>query len=154
MNENTVQIVVALALVNLVAWGGYNYMQEDTTKEYIDRIIYQQPEVLIANVSVTIDYNGAEENATKNTNTTKVTYNVTVTNDTSAYAATLEAGKNNFEIGVTWHDEFGAYVSSIDGISSEDSNYWALYYNGEYAPLGAVDLVLIEGDSITWKYES
>jgi hypothetical protein len=152
MNENTVQIVVALVLVNLVAWGGYNYMQEETTKEYIDRIVYQQPEVLIANVSVTIDYNGVEENATKNTNAT--TYNVTVTNDTSAYAATLKAGKSNFEVGVTWNDQFGAYINSIDGIDAEGDYYWALYYNGEYALLGAVDLILIEGDSITWKYES
>jgi|TARA_B100001750_G_scaffold79756_1_gene63378 hypothetical protein len=154
MNENTMQIIVALVLVNLVAWGGYNYMQEESTKEYIDRIIYQQPEVLIANVTVTIDYNGAEENATKNTNTTIVNYNVTVTNDTSAYGATLEAGKNNFEIGVTWNDQFGAYIHSIDGIDSEGDHYWALYHNDEYAPLGSVDLILIEGDSITWKYES
>ena len=51
MNENTMQIIVALVLVNLVAWGGYNYMQEESTKEYIDRIIYQQPDVEIANVT-------------------------------------------------------------------------------------------------------
>ena len=59
MNENTMQIIVALVLVNLVAWGGYNYMQEESTKEYIDRIIYKQPDVEIANVTVIINYNGA-----------------------------------------------------------------------------------------------
>ena len=39
----------------------------------------------IANVTVTIDYNGAEVNATANTNVTIVNYNVTVIDDNSAF---------------------------------------------------------------------
>ena len=67
MNENTMQIIAALVLVNLVAWGGYTVLQDDATKEYIETVVYQQPDVEMANVTVIINYNGAEVNATANT---------------------------------------------------------------------------------------
>ena len=143
MREDTMQVIAALVLVNLLAWGTYVYLQEETTNEYI-----------IANVSVTIDYNGAEDSATKNTNITIVTYNVTVVNDTSAFNATLEAGKSNFEVIVTWHEMFGAFIKEIDGVSNSDGIYWILYHNGERSEEGATSLKLQEGDTITWKYES
>ena len=130
MNENTMQIIVALVLVNLVAWGGYNYMQEESTKEYIDRIIYQQPDLEIANVTVIINYNGAEVNATANTNITTVSYNVTVIDDTSAFNATLEASKGNFQVTFSWHPTFGVFIDEIDGIPGTCA-YWELLHNGE-----------------------
>ena len=153
MNENTIQIIVALVLVNLVAWGGYNYMQEESTKEYIDRIIYQQPDVEIANVTVIINYNGAEVNATANTNITTVSYNVTVIDDTSAFNATLEASKGNFQVTFSWHTTFGVFINVIDGIPGTCA-YWELLHNGESSMLGASSLILQENDSITWKYNT
>ena len=153
MNENTMQIIVALVLVNLVAWGGYNYMQEESTKEYIDRIIYQQPDVEIANVTVIINYNGAEGNATANTNITTVSYNVTVIDDTSAFNATLEASKGNFQVTFSWHPSFGVFINEIDGISGGCA-YWELLHNGESSMLGASSLILQENDSITWNYNT
>ena len=153
MNENTMQIIVALVLVNLVAWGGYNYMQEESNKEYIDRIIYQQPDVEIANVTVIINYNGAEVNATANTNITTVNYNVTVIDDTSAFNATLEASKGNFQVTFSWHPSFGVFINEIDGISGGCA-YWELLHNGESSSLGASSLKLQENDSITWNYNT
>ena len=147
------QIIVALVLVNLVAWGGYNYMQEESTKEYIDRIIYQQPDVEIANVTVIINYNGAEGNATANTNITTVSYNVTVIDDTSAFNATLEASKGNFQVTFSWHPSFGVFINEIDGISGGCA-YWELLHNGESSSLGASSLKLQENDSITWNYNT
>ena len=147
------QIIVALVLVNLVAWGGYNYMQEESTKEYIDRIIYQQPDVEIANVTVIINYNGAEVNATANTNITTVSYNVTVIDDTSAFNATLEASKGNFQVTFSWHPSFGVFINEIDGISGGCA-YWELLHNGESSSLGASSLKLQENDSITWNYNT
>ena len=58
MNENTMQIIAALVIVNLIAWGGFVALQDEETKEYIETVIYQQPDVDIANVTVVIDYNG------------------------------------------------------------------------------------------------
>ena len=153
MNENAVQIGVALVIVNLVAWGGFTMLQDDDTKEYIDKIIYQQPEVSIANVTVNIDYNGAEVNATANTNITTVNYTVTVIDDTSAFNATLEAGKGNFQVTFSWHPSFGVFIEEIDGIAGGCA-YWQLLHNGESSMLGASSLILQENDSITWKYNT
>ena len=153
MNENIVQIGVALVIVNLVAWGGFTVLQDDDTKEYITEIIYQQEEVDIANVTVTIDYNGAEVNATANTNVTIVNYNVTVIDDNSAFNATLEAGKGNFQVTFSWHPSFGVFINEIDGIAGGCA-YWQLLHNGESSMLGASSLLLAENDSITWKYNT
>ena len=153
MNENVVQITVALVVVNLVAWGGFVVLQDDDTKEYIEKVVYQQPDVQIANVSVTINYNGAEVNATANTNITTVNYNVTVIDDTSAFNATLEAAKGNFQVTFSWHPSFGVFINEIDGISGGCA-YWELLHNGESSSLGASSLKLQENDSITWKYNT
>ena len=153
MNENVVQIGVALVIVNLVAWGGFTVLQDDDTKEYITEIVYQQEEVDIANVTVTIDYNGAEVNATANTNVTIVNYNVTVIDDNSAFNATLEAGKGNFQVTFSWHPSFGVFINEIDGIAGGCA-YWQLLHNGESSMLGASSLLLAENDSITWKYNT
>ena len=94
MNENVVQIGVALVIVNLVAWGGFTMLQDEETNEvikYITETVYEQEELAIANVTVNLEYNGAEVNATANTNITTVQYNVTVIGDNSAFNATLEA---------------------------------------------------------------
>ena len=153
MNENIVQIGVALVIVNLVAWGGFTVLQDDDTKEYITEIVYQQEEVDIANVTVTIDYNGAEINATANTNVTIVNYDVTVIDDNSAFNATLEAGKGNFQVTFSWHPSFGVFIDEIDGIAGGCA-YWQLLHNGESSMLGASSLLLAENDSITWKYNT
>ena len=153
MNENTMQIVVGLVVVNLVAWGGFIAMQDDTANEYIEKIIYQQPDVKIANVTVTINYNGAEANATVNTNITTVNYNVTVIDDTSAFNATLEASKGNFQVTFSWHPTFGVFIDEIDGIPGTCA-YWELLHNGESSMLGASSLILQENDSITWNYNT
>ena len=151
MTENSMQIAVALVLVNLLAWGAYSTMQDE--QEYIEKIIYQQPDVQIANVSVTINYNGAEVNATANTNITTVNYNVTVIDDTSAFNATLEAAEGNFQVSFSWHPSFGVFINEIDGISGGCA-YWELLHNGESSSLGASSLKLQENDSITWKYNT
>ena len=153
MNENTTQIIVGLVIVNLVAWGGFVAMQDDATNEYIEKIIYQQPYVQIANVTVIINYNGAEVNATANTNMTIVDYNVTVIDDTSAFNATLEASKGNFQVTFSWHPTFGVFIDEIDGIPGTCA-YWELLHNGESSMLGASSLILQENDSITWNYNT
>ena len=144
MNENALQIGVALVIVNLVAWGGFVLLQDDGSVQ----------EGAIANVSVTINYNGAETGAVANTNKTIVTYNVTVIGDTSAFNATVEASKGNFGLKFTWYSAYnGAFVDEIDGIAGGCA-YWELFHNGESSMVGASDLILQENDSITWKYNT
>ena len=156
MNENVVQIGVALVIVNLVAWGGFTMLQDDDTNEvikYITETVYLQEKLEIANVTVHIDYNGAEANATANTNITTISYNVTVIGDNSAFNATLEAAKGNFQVTFSWHPSFGVFIESVDGVPGSPC-YWELLYNNETSMLGASSLLLAENDSITWKYNT
>jgi hypothetical protein len=156
MNENTVQIAVALVLVNLVAWGGYVALEDEPEIIYK----YREPIAESANVTVIIDFgNLSDKSATffvstfNNTNQTSVSFeNITVKNDTSAYAATILASQvGGFSVDVTWHS-FGPFIHTIDAVS-DDEYYWALYHNGEYAPVGASDLQLQDDDIILWKVD-
>ncbi|WP_435736188.1 DUF4430 domain-containing protein [Cellulosimicrobium sp. PMB13] len=48
-----------------------------------------------------------------------------------------------------------AYVTAIDGITADpESEFWALYVNGEMATVGAGMLETKDGDEITWKLET
>jgi hypothetical protein len=150
MREDTVQIIVALVLVNMVAWGGYVILEKEPETVYK----YRNPIANSANVTVTIDFTNYSANATTFANMTIVSFeNIVVKNDTSAYAATITASRaNNFSIEVTWYS-FGPYLHTIDGVSN-DNYYWGLYHNGNYSMVGAGDLQLQDDDVILWKYEA
>ena len=50
----------------------------------------------------------------------------------------------------------GGFVTSINGISQDEAanKYWIYYINGEYAPVGASEYIVQDGDEILWKLES
>ena len=156
MNENIMQIAVALVIVNMLAWGAYSTLQDEPEIIYK----YREPIAESANVTVIIDFgNLSDKSATffvstfNNTNQTSVSFeNITVKNDTSAYAATILASQvGGFSVDVTWYS-FGPFIHTIDTVSN-DEYYWALYHNGEYAPVGASDLQLQDDDIILWKID-
>ena len=151
------QIAVALVIVNMLAWGAYSTLQDEPEIIYK----YREPIAESANVTVIIDFgNLSDKSATffvstfNNTNQTSVSFeNITVKNDTSAYAATiLTSQAGGFSVDVTWYS-FGPFIHTIDTVS-DDGYYWALYYNGEYAPVGANDLQLQDDDIILWIIEA
>ncbi|MFD4991383.1 DUF4430 domain-containing protein [Cellulosimicrobium cellulans] len=48
-----------------------------------------------------------------------------------------------------------AFVTAIDGVAADpDSEFWALYVDGEMATVGAGSLETEDGDEITWKLET
>lgn len=47
----------------------------------------------------------------------------------------------------------GKFVSSIDGLESNDQNYWAFYVNDDYAQAGVTQTILVSGDTIKFVYE-
>lgn len=48
-----------------------------------------------------------------------------------------------------------AFVTAIDGVVADpDSEFWALYVNGEMATVGAGSLETEDGAEITWKLET
>ena len=53
-------------------------------------------------------------------------------------------------------EEQGGFITSIGGISQDEAanKYWIYYINGEYAPVGAAEYIIQDGDEILWKLES
>jgi hypothetical protein len=70
-----------------------------------------------------------------------------------------EEGKTAFDIldslctVETISSDFGEFVTGIDGISSDETNYWAFYVNNDYATVGASSYETKEGDVIKWQLE-
>lgn len=65
----------------------------------------------------------------------------------------LELLKDNHEVATDVYD-FGELVTGIDGLSAEESNFWAFYINGEQAQVGAGDYQTKPEDTIEWKLEA
>ncbi|MEX0895785.1 MAG: DUF4430 domain-containing protein [Patescibacteria group bacterium] len=47
-----------------------------------------------------------------------------------------------------------AFVSGINGLTSDNEHYWAFYVNGEYSQTGASSTILSAGDEVEFVYES
>ena len=150
VTNEQLQALVAILLLNVIAWGGYVVLQDEPEAIYR----YRETPAATANVTVSLDFGDAGLNATTFANETLVSFaGIVVTNDTSAYAATVAAARTQgFEVNVTWYS-FGPYVHTIDGVAGDSGHYWALYHNSEYAIAGANDLQLQDGDVVLWKYE-
>lgn len=149
MSSETLQTLGIILLLNAVAWGGYVALQEEPGVVFR----YRETAAVSANVTVSLDFGDAGVNATTFANATTVSFtSIVVTNDTSAYAATIAAARaNDFAVGVTWYS-FGPYVHTIDGVAGDSGHYWELNHNGAYSMVGAGDLQLQDGDVVTWKY--
>ena len=71
-----------------------------------------------------------------------------------------EPGKTAFDIldslceVITQTSDFGEFVTSIDNIAADATNYWAFFVNGDYATVGASSYQTQEGDIITWQLET
>ena len=142
MSSETLQTLGIILLLNAVAWGGYVALQDD-----------RETPAASANVTVSLDFGDAGANATTFANATTVSFaGIVVTNDTSAYAATIAAARaNGFAVGVTMYS-FGPYVHTLDGVAGDSGHHWELNHNGAYSMVGAGDLQLHDGDTIAWKY--
>lgn len=46
-----------------------------------------------------------------------------------------------------------AFVTAIGGRAAGESEFWALYVDGEQAQVGAGSLVTEDGQTVTWKLE-
>lgn len=64
----------------------------------------------------------------------------------------FELLKDNAEIEYQQYD-FGVMVEGINGLKSDDQNYWALYINNNYSQVGADQVKLKAGDKVMWRYE-
>lgn len=65
----------------------------------------------------------------------------------------LEVLKNNFEV-VSAESQWGTYLISIEGSSTGDNLFLAIYVNGEMAAVGISGLIPHDGDVFEFKVES
>lgn len=54
---------------------------------------------------------------------------------------------------VSQNGVYGAYITSINGISQDDSSYWTYYVDDEYASVGVSGCKIEEGKTYTFKIE-
>ena len=94
-------------------------------------------------ITVTVEVTGSFEGTT-----VESTDEYTVAKDASALDA-LQAT----DLDVTVEDgQYGAYVTSVDGLAAEGSNGWLYSVNGESPTVSAGDYKLADGDTVTWSY--
>ena len=84
MNENTVQIAVALVLVNLVAWGGFVALEDEPEIIYK----YREPIADSANVTVSFDFGDLSNES--------VTFFASIFNNTNITRPPIETTKCSF----------------------------------------------------------
>ena len=71
-------------------------------------------------------------------------------NDTAFNALVNAVGASN--IGFTDDPTYGKYITSINGVASTDTLYWAFYLNGISSPVGVGSYHVQKGDKLTFKY--
>lgn len=49
--------------------------------------------------------------------------------------------------------DYGEMVSSINGVTANDSQFWGFYVDGEMAPVGASEYTTKNGEEIKWLLE-
>jgi len=65
----------------------------------------------------------------------------------------LQLLKAKYQVETKEFTGLGEFVTSINGLSSDDKHFWAFYVNGEMAQVGAGQYRSAEGDHIEWKLE-
>ena len=62
--------------------------------------------------------------------------------------------RENFSIEVTYYVGLGPYIHTIDGVSGNESSYWAFKENGIDATVGPGDLSITEETTLSWVLQS
>lgn len=61
--------------------------------------------------------------------------------------------KSGAQVQATSYGDAGSFVTSINAITGDATNYWAFYLNDEYAQMAADKTVVKDGDRIKFVYE-
>lgn len=82
-------------------------------------------------------------------------YTINLEANDIAFSILLRTGQENgFSIEYQTYEGLGVFVTCIAGTCAHDNYYWAFYYNGAYATVGASAQLVSDGDTTAWKFES
>ncbi|HJN55726.1 MAG TPA: DUF4430 domain-containing protein [Candidatus Poseidoniales archaeon] len=62
--------------------------------------------------------------------------------------------RENFSLGVTYYVGMGPFIHTIDGVSGNQTAYWAFKMNGVDATVGPDSLTIVEETEFSWVLES
>lgn len=72
---------------------------------------------------------------------------------TQAMVQAVVASNENFTFNVTYSSaQYGAFISSINGIENQATAYWLYSVDGEEAQVGVDFYVLEDGDAVEWTF--
>ena len=84
--------------------------------------------------------------------------NITSNNSTQTFYSTAKTGSTAFDaldkvakVEAT-DSEYGKFITSINGVSQNESNYWLFFVNNELASVGSSSYVLESGDEIEFRF--
>jgi len=86
----------------------------------------------------------------------QISYDKNVSSGTTALKLiTLISEEEGIVLGTTEYD-FGILIDSIDGVGEDvnDGKYWSFYVNDEMSLVGISDYVVLDKDSILFKYQA
>jgi len=145
IDENTYKLVAVILLCTSIASGAlavnYNYKLRQLDEGY--QTTLEELEKFTVEVDLLIDYG----------NGSLVWYNDTrVKMGASLLNATVDTLAVDYQT-----LEYGAFVTSINGLEQDDSHFWVWsYYDGGWktGSVGADQHVLHDGDIVGWTYTS
>lgn len=144
MNENIYKMVAAALLCTTILAGAYalNLQYNCSRLENENQLLLDELEEYTIQVNLMIDYG----------NGSKTWYNDT----------RIQAGANLLDLTIVNCDpvyevyDFGAFVTSINGVASDDGHFWAWYQfednQWNMGTSGADQFVLHDGYTVGWIY--
>ncbi len=132
MQKKTLRFLIGLVLFSAMAWLVLKYVQVRQTAPNMVEV-----------------KNGAE---TTDSDVAAPQTSWTFTASESAVNA-LALINGQVELQLKEYD-FGVMVEGVNGLLSDNQNYFAIYLNGDYAPVGLADLELVAGDVVELRYEA
>lgn len=83
-------------------------------------------------------------------------YQISILKGSNVYDAMISLAASStahFSFSAKEYPGIGYFIEEINGVKNAGGKYWTLYVNGKYAPVGASDYKLLEGNRAEWKFE-
>ena len=142
--SETRNVIIAILVVNLLAFGGIIYETGYFEEGDIDTST-------IVTANIILKYKNLGENHTK-------MFNDTTTSEATAYGLLIASSEKSYSVTSSTHSVYGLYITSIDGwgdcsnCESEEGYFWTYSVNDESGDVAANRKVINDNDVVEWLY--